>query len=188
MAIVKNNIVTEGFSGKLGNRIVFRQSGGKTVVSVKAVQTEGVPTEAQQQQRQKFGKAHRYAKQAMKNAPLKEAYQLQAKDGQSAFNVAMADCLNNPVIAGLEGEAYTGAKDAPISITVTDDHMVAEVEVVLYSAKGAVLEQGPAELDENGLDWVYTTQKNNGQLKGSKLVVRARDLPGNRAEREFILG
>ena len=188
MAIVKNNIVTEGFSGKLGNRIVFRQRGNKTVVAVKAVSNEGEPTEAQQQQRRKFGRAHHYAKQSMKDPSLKAAYEGQAKEGQSGFNVAMADYLNNPVIADLEGEEYTGAKDSPISVTVTDDYLVAEVEVALYSSKGDVLEQGPAELDENGVDWVYTTKKTNGQLKGSKLVVRARDLPGNRAEREFVLG
>lgn len=188
MAIVKSNIVVEGLSGKLGDQIVFRQRGGKTIVSVKAVRPEGGPSEAQQQQQRKFGQANRYAKQAMKNGPLKQAYELQTKGGQSAFNVAMADYLNSPVIDGLEGEAYTGAKDSPINITVTDDHMVAEVEVVLYSAQGDVLEQGPAELDENGVDWVYTTQMTNGQREGSKLVVRASDLPGNRTEREFVLG
>ena len=188
MAIVKRNIIVEGLSGKLGDQVVFSQRGGKTIVSVKAVQPEGVPTEGQVQQRTKFGQANRYAKQAMKNAPLKEAYEQQAKKGQNGFNVAMADYLNAPEIISLNGEAYSGAKDSPISITVTDDHMVAEVEVILYSAKGSVLEQGPAELDDNGVDWVYTTQKTNGELKGSKLVVRASDLPGNLTEREFVLG
>lgn len=188
MATVKSNIVTEGLSGKLGDQIVFSQRGGKTIMSVKAVQSEGVPTEAQQQQRSKFGQANRYAREVMKNVPLKEAYEQQTKGGQSAFNVAMADYLNEPEIIDLEVGAYTGAKDSPISITVTDDHLVAGVEVVVYSAKGTVLEQGPAELDDNGVNWVYTTQKTNDALKGSKLVVRASDLPGNVTEREFMLG
>lgn len=188
MAIVKSNIVMEGLSGKLGDQIIFSQRGGKTVVAVKAVQPEGVPTEGQVRQRRKFGQANRYAKQAMQNAPLKEAYEHRAKNGQNAFNVAMADYLNEPIIGDLEVGTYTGVKDSPISITVTDDYLVAGVEVVLYATNGNVLEQGDAELDENGVDWVYTTQKNNGALKGSKLVVRASDLPGNRTEREFVLG
>ena len=188
MAIVKSNIVMEGLSGKLGDQIVFSQRGGKTVVAVKAVQPEGAPTEGQVRQRRKFGQANRYAKQAMQNAPLKEAYEHRAKDGQNAFNVAMADFMNAPEIIETEAGAYTGAKDSPISITVTDDHLVAGVEVVLYAANGNVLEQGPAELDDNGVDWVYVTQKVNGALKGSKLVVRASDLPGNVTERTFVLG
>ncbi len=188
MARVKSNIVIEGLSGSLGNKIVFRQSGGQTIVAVMPTQSSKPPTEEQQQQRQKFGRANRYARQAMKNAVLKEAYQQEAKDNQTAFNVAMADYLNSPVVADLNVGAYSGAKDSPVSITVTDDHMVAVVEVVIYAANGNVLEQGNAELDDNGVDWVYTTQKNNGALKGSKLVVRASDLPGNVTEREFVLG
>ena len=188
MARVKSNIVIEGLTGSLGGKIVFSQRGGQTIVSVKAASSETPPSESQQKQRQKFGQANRYAKQAMQNAPLKEAYAQQARGGQSAFNVAMADYLNEPEIADLEVSAYSGAKDSPISITVTDDHLVAGVEVVLHAASGNVLEQGEAELDDNGVDWVYVTQKANGALKGSKLVVRASDLPGNVTERTFVLG
>ena len=62
------------------------------------------------------------------------------------------------------------------------------MQVAIYNQAGNLVEQGAAELADNGIDWVYTTQKANGQAKGSKLVVRASDLPGNTTEKEEVLG
>lgn len=187
MAYVKNNIVTEGLSGKLGNTIVFRQVGGKTIVAAKPTKTKRESSEAQKTHQRRFRAASRYAQQTIQNPDQKAAYQQQAPEDQSAYNVAIADYLNQPEIADLDLSTYTGGKGDALVVEVTDDYMVADVEVAIYSKAGALLEQGPAELDDNGIDWVYTTQKANGQLSGSKLVVRASDLPGNTTEKETIL-
>lgn len=47
MAHVKKNIVTEGLSSMLGNSIVFRNRGGKTIVSVKPDASNREATETQ---------------------------------------------------------------------------------------------------------------------------------------------
>lgn len=187
MAHVKNNIVTEGISGKLGNTIVFRQWGGKTVVAVKPTPTKRKPTEKQKEHHLRFRKGSRYAQQAIRNPTLKAAYQQETRGGQTAYNVAMADAMNQPEITELNLGAYTGTKGHAITIKAEDDHLVADVQVAIYSPAGNLLEQGPAGLHDNGLDWVYVTQKANGQPKGSKLVVQASDLPGNVATLEEVL-
>lgn len=187
MAHVKNNIVTEGLSGKLGNTIVFRQWGGKTVVAVKPTSTKREPTEKQKEQHLRFRKGSRYAQQAIQNPTLKAAYQQETRGGQSAYNVAMADFLNQPDITELDLGTYTGTKGHAFTIQAEDDHLVADVQVAIYNPAGNLLEQGPAELHDNGVDWVYTTQKAIGQPKGSKLVVQASDLPGNVTTLEKVL-
>lgn len=188
MAYVKNNIVTEGLSGKLGNTIVFRQVGGKTIVASKPTKTKRESSEAQKNHQRRFRAASRYAKQVIQNPDLKAAYQQQAPQDQSAYNVAIADYMNRPEIADLDLSTYTGGKGNALVVEVTDDYMVADVEVAIYSKAGTLLEQGPAELDGNGINWIYTTQKANGQLSGSKLVIRASDLPGNTTEKATVLG
>lgn len=107
-----------------------------------------------------------------------------AKAGQTPYNVALADCMTAPDISGVDLGLYNGAKGSQLLLKVSDDHMVAEVRVSIYDAQGALLEEGTAELHENGTDWVYTTQKQNARLSGSKLRISASDLPGNTVEKE----
>ena len=96
MAIVKSNLFTEGLSGSVGKQIVFRQRGGDTVVSKSPVFLEREPSEAQKAQQIRFQQAVIYGKAAIAVPATKEAYDAEAKRGQSAFNVAFADFLSAP--------------------------------------------------------------------------------------------
>lgn len=54
------------------------------------------------------------------------------------------------------------------------------------------MEEGTAALHENGVDWVYITQKANANVSGTKLRINASDrrpgdLPGNKVEREEVI-
>lgn len=186
MAHVKKNVVTEGLSGKLGNNIVFRNRGGKTVVSVTPEKKKWQPTEAQHQHTRRFRQAIAYGKQALQDPATKAAYEARAKNGQSAFNVAVADYLNAPDMYEADFGTYQGAKGSQLVLPVVDDHLVTEVTVALYNQAGALVEEGPATLHDNGVDWLYTTQKQNANVAGSKLIVRASDLPGNTLEKEVM--
>ena len=187
MAHVKKNIVTEGLSGKLGNTIVFRNRGGKTIVAVTAEKKKRKPSEAQARQLRNFRQAVAYSQQATQDPALKAAYEARAKGGQTAHNVAVADYLNAPTMDEPDLGSYQGAKGSQLILPVVDDHLVTEVSVAMYNQAGALVEEGAAQLHENGTDWVYTTQKQNTNVKGSKLIVRASDLPGNRVEKEVAL-
>jgi hypothetical protein len=63
MAKSKNNVVTYGLSGKVGDLLIFRQVGGKTVVS-QAVERTDAATEKQKEQRKRFQRAVIYARVA----------------------------------------------------------------------------------------------------------------------------
>jgi len=187
MAYVKKNIVTEGLSGKLGNNIVFRNRGGKTVVAVKPDVSNRETTEAQKYNQGRFRRANQYAKTALKDPIAYEQYAARTKPGQSAYNVAMADFMHAPDIEAVDLGTYQGAKGSQLLLQVTDDHMVTEVVVSLYDAQGGLLEEGPADLHENGIDWVYTTQKANNSVSGTRLHISATDVPGNTTEREEVI-
>ncbi len=142
--------------------------------------------EAQRQQTNRFRQAVAYGKQAVQDPTTKAAYEARAKNGQSAYNVAVADYLNAPDMHEPDFGSYQGAKGSQLLLPVVDDHLVTEVNVAMYNQAGALVEEGPATLHDNGVDWVYTTQRPNANVTGSKLVVRASDLPGNTLQKEVV--
>ncbi len=68
MAVVKNNLVVDGLSGKLGKNIVFRQRNGQTIVSSSPVHSQ-TKTEKQENHRVRFTKAVRFAQVQMAIQP-----------------------------------------------------------------------------------------------------------------------
>ena len=186
MAYVKKNIITEGLSGKLGDTIVFRQRGGKTIVSVKPTMPQE-RSEAQKKHAERFRRAAQYAKKAIQDPKVKALYQSRAKDGQSAYNMALGDYLNAPEIGGIDLSQYDGKKGSRLRAVVTDDLMVSEVHVAVYDEKGSLLEEGLAFPDDETSDWVYTVQRGGANPDGNRLVIRALDLAGNATEQEKIL-
>ena len=92
MAQSKKNIATEGLSGKVGN-FVFRRrkSADKIFVSRTPVGSEEEPSEARKAVQRKFQRRIVYGKSAMADPDTKALYAAKAKDGRSAFNVAIAD-------------------------------------------------------------------------------------------------
>ena len=184
MAKVGNNIVTTGLSGKLGNLIVFRNRGGKTVVSKAPLKKEQEPTEVQQQHQQRFQEAVLYAKAAIADPEKKEAYSASAEEGQSAYNVAVADFLNAPRIDEIDVSHYTGQPGSYIQVRAVDDFNVAEVTVAIQAADGTEVESGAALLQPGTTWWRYTATTVNESLEGDKIVVRVSDTPGNLSEGE----
>ncbi len=188
MARVGKNIVTQGLSGKLGDMIVFRQVGGETVVATTPEKRNRIATPSQKKHQRRFQEAVIYARNVMEDENLKAAYALKIKGNQSAFNVALADFLNAPDIDEVDVSQYDGTKGSPIVVKVVDDYEVAQVIVSIFKDDGTMVEEGTATLAGNGLDWLYTAQKANATLTGSKLIIKASDLPGNASEIEQVLG
>jgi hypothetical protein len=186
MATVKNNIVTEGLSGKLGDRIVFRQRAGKTIVAVKPVFT-AERSEAQKRHALRFKEASQYASRTIQDANMKAAYEAKALEGQNAYNMALADYLHAPDISEIDASLYDGKKGSHLRIRVSDDYMVSSVKVMIYGPDQSLLEEGNAVQAENAAEWIYTIQKASTEIQGNRLLVRAFDLPGNLAERAEVM-
>lgn len=187
MAQSKNNIITHGLSGKVGDLIVFRNRNGKTYVASKPKERTGEPSVAQKEHHKFFQQAVIYAKSALTNPDTKQAYKDAADQGESAYNVAVADFMNAPDIEKIDLSKYTGKVGDTITITVTDDFMVQEVSVAILNANGTEVEHGLAQSLVGGLQWLYTTVAPNSSLEGDKIIISASDLPGHITEKQETL-
>ncbi len=179
MAKVGRNMVTTGLSGKLGDLLVFRVVNGKTVVSQAPAPSSKEPSEAQIVQKKKFQKAVLYAKSAIASPEIKAAYEAEAADGKSAYNVAVADFLNAPQIEEIDISTYTGKVGDTIQILPTDDFEVTEVSVTIENADGTIVENGQAIQTEGSPYYTFTATALNETLDGDKITIQVSDVPGN---------
>ncbi|MDR1198508.1 MAG: hypothetical protein LBK94_05790 [Prevotellaceae bacterium] len=187
MAKSKNNVITYGLSGKIGDLLVFRQVDGKTIVSKIPEQPKTV-SEKQKANRGRFQQAVIYAKIAIEAAETKDLYAEQAKKkkGITAYNIAVADFFNAPDIDTVDLSAYAGAAGDVIRIIVSDDFAVKSVHVKISNADGSLVEEGYAVRGAGNL-WIYTAVQNNDSLDGDRILITASDLPGNTVSEERSL-
>jgi hypothetical protein len=187
MAESKNNVVTHGLSGLVGNLLVFRNHAGKTVVSSKPHMRKGEPSEAQKKQRDRFEEATLYGKSVLSDPALKAAYAAAAPEGTTAYSVAVGDFLKAPNLKEVDVSKYTGKKGDTIEVKATDDFKVASVSIAIYNVDGSLVEQGNAVQQPNKEKWLYTATADNTSPSGDKIVIRAYDLPGNTTEKDETL-
>jgi hypothetical protein len=97
MAKSKNNVLTHGLSGKIGDLNVFKQLNGQTIVSAvpRKVETE---SEKQKEHRSRFQKASHYAKMAQHEGIYADVAK---QKGITSYAVAVADFMNAPDIEKL---------------------------------------------------------------------------------------
>ena len=179
MSKVKDNIITEGLSGRLGkSRLIFRTGkNGKTIVALSsAVGEDRVFNEAQQAQQEAFAQATQYAVVAKDNPVY---VSLARETDASAYNLAIADWFGKPKVLELNTDGWTGGIGHTIRIKAKDDTKVTRVQVVIHQ-DGNVLEQGEAVPSEtDGLMWTYVTTTNLMGTPNLQLDANAFDLPGN---------
>ena len=187
MAQSKNNIITHGLSGKVGDLIVFRNWNGKTIVASKPTARTSDLSDAQKQNQKRFQQAIIYAKSAVADPDTKAAYKAAAAEDESPYNVAVADFMHAPDINEVNMSKYSGKVGDTITISVKDDFKVAEVSVTILNEDGTEVEHGMAQAALGALQWVYTATADNSSLTGDKIIIRASDLPGHTTEKEQAL-
>jgi len=188
MAKSKNNVITHGLSGLIGDLLVFRQRANKTIVADRPKPFSKPPTVVQLGIQDRFKKAAQYAKTAILDPLVKAAYQAAALLGQSAYNRAFKDYQLAPEFdEEVNLSTYTGAIGEEISVSVIDDFQVIGVKVKVMNADSSLLEEGDAVQSDNGLDWVYTSTAVNAAPSGSKIIFTATDLPGNQTVLEKVI-
>jgi len=181
MAVSKKNIIIEGLSGKIGN-LVFRRrkTDGKVFVAVPPSPHRTAPTGEKKRMNDKFKRAVLYGKSVIANPATKALYAQSISGGQTAFNLAVADFLNAPVIEEIDVSSYTGKAGSVIRIKATDNFKVASVLVKIADADGTQIEVGEAIQDKiDDQYWLYLTNEFNELLPGSMITVIASDLPMN---------
>ena len=188
MAKSKNNVVTHGLSGKVGNMLQFSQRGGKTIVGKIPDRSGVVPSDKQLLVQEKFQEGVLYAKAAIADPATKALYDAVANEDQTAFNLALADYCVAPEIKSVDYSQYAGAVGNKITVKAVDNFMVKSVKVEIHKANNSLVEQGNAVQDAaNGLLWHYSATVANATVSGTKIVVKAADLPGNTTEKDEMI-
>lgn len=185
MGKVKENLLTKGFSGKIGDEIVFRQVGNRTMVA-KRPRKSTIVSPKQQPQRDLFAKAVVFAKTMLLDPAIRADYQNRAKLAglASAYSAAVTDYLKAPKINSIDTDYYKGAVGDVIWIIALDDFKLQSMTVTLQRADGSVIESGLAILEEGR--WKYVVTQANAEA-GIKVIAVATDRPGKEARLEKVL-
>lgn len=188
MSKIKDNIVTRGLSGKLGKQIVFRQWSGDTFLAkAPVVNSSSTKSEMRLQSMLRFKDATIYAKKAMNDAELKQAYQKKCKARQNAYARAVQDFFIAPSIEEIDVSNYTGEPDSFIQVYAIDDFRVKRVKVRIEDNESNEVDAGWAEREGNTDWWRYMATVPNPLPEGGKVIAFAYNQPGNEATKEVIL-
>ena len=91
MAKLPKSSPLHGLSGTLGEELVFKNYGDKTVVSNKPDMSKVKASHLQILSRKRFAKATAYAKRINNNPELRAAYQKKIPPRQSVYHYAMKE-------------------------------------------------------------------------------------------------
>ncbi|MBO9571044.1 MAG: hypothetical protein J7497_02375 [Chitinophagaceae bacterium] len=184
----KNNEYADGFSGKIGRNLVFRQGkGDQTIIARKPRKSLNPPHESRLETQRAFQRGALYANQVNANPEKKAMYAAAAKGMQTAFNLAMRDAIKPPKVSKIDASLYNGQVGDPLIIVALDDFKVESVVVSIHAPNGDLIEEGNAIVPELSIDWVYTVTTANAQLAGCKITAVATDIPGNKGSLEITL-
>lgn len=184
---LKNNDLVKGSSGSIGDQLVYRQRGGKTIIAKRPKKKSTPDTPRQLEVQELFAEAVLYAKSVIDDAAKKAAYQAKVKANQSAYNLALSDFCKAPEISKYGISEYTGQIGDQISIRAFDDFKVEWVRLIIKDSSDSTIEEGSALLSSNKADWIYTATVVNPTVAGTKLIISAADMPGNITLQEVIL-
>jgi hypothetical protein len=187
MAHSKTNLITLGFSGKLGNQVIFRNVNGQSIMQNFPSRRHKKAVGKQVETCQRFREASRYAKTVLKNPEMLAAYRAKAKKGQTAYNVAVADYLTSPVVTDIDASMYHGHAGEKITVTAKDSFRVMEVTVILTGPEGVILEKGACIPGISEVHWHYTAQTEIGNTDGLKISAVARDHTRHTAELSVVI-
>lgn len=155
----------------LGKSLVFRQmKDGRTIVSAKPDFSNRIFSDEQLTHQSRFQEASAYARHAARTNPIYA--ELAKGTSKTAYNIAVSDWFNPPVIHSIKRESGC------ILIEATDNVLVAKVTVTVLDKAGNIQEQGEAVQINESL-WEY------GTAQTGKVIVKAFDLPGNRTVQEI---
>lgn len=191
MGKTRDNLFADGFTGKMGKNMVFRQKKSGTVIVAKSPRKTRNPLKPVSAGiRETFKDAVAYAKAITKNpvyAQLKAAYALAIKGDETAYNLALKDAIIAPIVNAVITTEYTGAIGSRILVKATDDFQVVSVKVSIRLQDGTIIEEGDALLDDKDRQWIYTATVLNNQLAETNITATAIDNPNNQGVLVAIL-
>jgi hypothetical protein len=197
MAHVKDNALTAGLRGMLGNRLVFRTVRGKTIVSNRP-KPPRKQSQRQRENRIHFRCASMLAQAALQDPQRKQYYTLKARklNLPNAYTAALTDHLRKPTVSTVKQSDRHGR----ISVTASKkDFALNTVEVMITNTRGETLSTHPASMNERKRnEWTAVLPKelysgsvnNNNGIEPYHLWVSVKDRAGNviRIHQPFTAG
>lgn len=176
------NPTIEEYRGSIG-RLVFKKVRGRTVVSKKPVVT-AEPSQAQLNQRMRFKEAAAFGKFAQDDPMHRAFYQPIARAREvTVYTVAVQDYLRKPVIKPLFLSEYKGQVGDPILIHATDEVGIVDLQVIIDSNEGVLIESGQAVESAPGTGrWIYKATTAIPYGTDIFIEVVALDQAGNRTK------
>jgi hypothetical protein len=188
MAKIKGNYVMQNVRGMFGKQVIFKERLGTPYVAAPPnVDENRVAKEEEQNNRNRFGEAVEFGKQAVKDPDLKKEYTALAKKGQTAYNVAVSDARIPPKIDSLLTHGYTGQIGSCILVHATDNVKVKRVRVAVYDDSMTLVEEGEAVDNGEGIYWIYTAAVLLERIAGCKIEASAYDIAGNVTVKSVLL-
>ena len=177
MKIKASTLLEAMQGGKDATFYTRRLKDGRTILCATPDYSEREFSAKQKEYQTRFKEAVTYARVAAKTQPI---YAELAEEGmKTAYNIAISDWFHAPEILEVNTSAWKGKAGQVIRIKAMDDVQVTQVHVVITDDAGKSLEEGMATQAKDGW-WSYTTTASTKD--GAKVMVTARDLPGNIAE------
>jgi hypothetical protein len=169
MAKAANNLLLRGVSGKLRGMVIRQMRDGSIRLSAPPDFSKRQFSNAQKDQQKRFKQVAAYARQA---AQLQPVYaELAGSTMKTAYNIALSDWFNPPVIHWIERRGET------IRVEASDNVRVAKVRVKILDEKGEVVEEGDAIQRDPEIrpeQWEYASN-----TEGHTILAEAWDLAGN---------
>ena len=143
------------------------------------------PTPKQLIAQARFKRCTEYAQNVIKDPVIKQAYEVMAKDNQTAFNRAFSDASQPPVVLSIMTDGYLGCVGNSIFVNAVDDFLVKRVVLSVYKNKKLMEEGDAVELTKN--IWEYNSKALVPDLKNVIIIATAYDMPGNFHSKEVKL-
>ena len=124
-------------------KIIKRRNGKEYLCNYPAYNKDRQPTANQLKVRENFKRCTVYAQEAIKDPVLKSAYELMAKGGQTAYNLAFSDACHPPKVLAVLTGGYIGRVGNCIYVQAEDDFIVKRVLVFIYKGE-KLIEEGEA--------------------------------------------
>jgi len=175
------------YSGIFGNLMVARNRNGKTVMVIPKKRITTTPTVNQARVRREFSYASRYAKSAMEDAERRAAYAARARDGMSAYTMAMTDYLRPPSVDLIDATRYQGNPGEKIAVSAYDNFELTGVILKIVDTAGELIEAGPCEFNLTTGNYDFTATVAVPDRTGVVITAIATDTPGHTAELSITL-
>ncbi len=192
MALLAANSVLQGLTGMIGNQLVFRKHGDKTVVSRKPYRCRRRTSELQQLYLNKFREASKYARQLLRDPDTHDHYKkLAKKQGRhSAYNLVISEYMRRVKISTEDGPYSVKKSPKRVKLTIDKGGYAVKEVTVSITRNGQMVNEGTANRI-SGNNWIYSlrpyaaAQGHPGMEHGDVMCVRVVDAFGNETIKDF---